>query len=379
MQDAWLRRLFLRFRAKRDGRALAAVFDATARELLGVAAHLVPTVDQAEDVVQTTFQRAIERAEHYDPARSLKGWLYGILWREAARLTRVEQRAPPPGALEATPARAPDDEAAERELPEAVRQALARLPSPYREVVEPALFRDENAREIGARLARSPGTVRVQLQRGLERLRRELPGAQRELAGRRAFGLLGLAGLRERVLARAGLAGGAVPAASAAFLWLQLASVALPPAAWAGLALAGVAGAASVARHARSGSGGSASFPATERVAPAVARAGTAETARHSSLPVEREAPPPAPSRGSTEREARPAGRARPRPVADPQVLGLVVDEARRPLPGVTVLAEAENHYGYAETFTDDAGRFAFGALAEGRWYVHADDERFAR
>jgi hypothetical protein len=44
----------VRFREKRDGRALAAVFDATARELIGVAAHLVPTADQAEDVVQTT-------------------------------------------------------------------------------------------------------------------------------------------------------------------------------------------------------------------------------------------------------------------------------------------------------------------------------------
>src|SRR5262245_63551298 len=132
MQDAWLGRLFVRFRDRRDGKALAAVFDATARELLGVAAHLVPTADQAEDVVQTTFQRAIEHAERFDGEHSLKGWLYGILWREAAKLTRVERRTLAPGALEPRSVQAPEEEAASRELPEAVQAALARLPSPYR-------------------------------------------------------------------------------------------------------------------------------------------------------------------------------------------------------------------------------------------------------
>jgi len=377
MRDAWLGRLFVRFRAQRDGRALAAVFDATARELLGVAAHLVPTADQAEDVVQSTFQRAIERAAHYDPARSLKGWLYGILWREAARLTRVEHRAPPAGTLAAADPRAPDEEAAERELPAAVRHALARLPSPYREVVEPALFQDESAREIGARLARSPGTVRVQLQRGLERLRRELPGVQRELAGRRALGLVGLAGLRERVLAHAGVVPAAVPAATAAFLLAQLVSVALPPAVWTAggaLAVAGTLGLAHVLR----------SEPPPEQVvelAPGRARAAAPEPV----VEPLRAAPEPATSVADathdprSEREARAAARRRPPPVVDPQVLGIVVDEERRPLAGITVLAEAENHYGYAETFTDEEGRFALGALAAGRWYVHADDEHFAR
>jgi RNA polymerase sigma-70 factor (ECF subfamily) len=365
----------VRFREKRDGRALAAVFDATARELLAVAAHLVPTADQAEDVVQSTFQRALEHAERYDSAQSLKGWLYGILWREAARLTRVERRVPPPGTLEAAPPRAPDEEAAERELPEAVRHALARLPSPYREVVEPALFRDESAREIAARLARSPGTVRVQLQRGLERLRRELPGAQRELAGRRAFGLVGLAGLRERVLAHAGVVPAAVPAATAAFLLTQLVSVALPSAAWAAAGTLAVAGSLGVAHVLGS-------KPLPEQVIDlAQVRASEPEPDAEPLRAAPEAAAPVADATAAprTEREARPAARRRPPPVADPQVLGIVVDEERRPLAGVTVLAEAENHYGYAETLTSDDGRFAFGDLAAGRWFVHADDERFAR
>src|SRR5262245_55341564 len=173
MNDAWLGRLFVRFRDRRDGRALAAVFDATARELIGVAAHLAPGLDQAEDIVQTTFLRAIEHCERFDDGRSLKAWLYGILWREAAKLRRAEGRRVEPEAG-AGHAGEPLDEAAARELGEALERALLRVPSPYREVLEPVLREERSTGEVASALARSPGTVRVQLQRGLERLRLEL-------------------------------------------------------------------------------------------------------------------------------------------------------------------------------------------------------------
>lgn len=50
MRHATLNRLFLRYRDQHDGVALAAIFDATARELLSVAAHLVHDVAAAEDI-----------------------------------------------------------------------------------------------------------------------------------------------------------------------------------------------------------------------------------------------------------------------------------------------------------------------------------------
>jgi RNA polymerase sigma-70 factor (ECF subfamily) len=378
MQDAWLGRLFVRFREKRDGKALAAVFDATARELIGVAAHLVPTVDQAEDVVQSTFQRALEHAERYDPSRSLKAWLYGILWREAAKLTRNELRAPDPESLAPRAVRDPEEEAAARELPESVRLALARLSSPYREVLEPVLLEERSAREVAARLDRSPGTVRVQLQRGLERLRRELAAARPPLAGRRALAVLGLAPLRQRVLAQAGCTSAAVPAASLGFLIGQLLAVAVPPAAWAGLALAGTAAGVALARGER---------PTTPPLAPAaepIARA-TPRTSTGSPAPTSSTTAAATSTTESDAADAAPAARepratrpALPRIVGDPRVTGLVVDEAERALAEIRVLAEAENHYGYAETTTDERGRFAFGELAAGKWFFHADDERHA-
>lgn len=214
MRDAWLGRLFVRFRDRRDGRALAAVFDATARELLTVAAHLVPTLDLAEDVVQTTFQRAIEQAERFDEARSLKGWLYGILWREAKKLARSELRVPDARALAAEPTEEPAQGVSEQEFALAVRTAMDRLGSPYREVLEGVLVEERSTSEVARTLARSPGTVRVQLARGLERLRAKLP---REYA---AFGLLGatrgLASVRTALLRELGLASAPGPLATGA-------------------------------------------------------------------------------------------------------------------------------------------------------------------
>jgi hypothetical protein len=100
------------------------------------------------------------------------------------------------------------------------------LTSPYREVVEPYLLAERAPHEIAAALGRAPGTVRVQLQRGLERLRRKLP---REHA---SFGLLagtrGLGGLRAALLEELGVTAGAGPLAThALFAWTALAATPL--------------------------------------------------------------------------------------------------------------------------------------------------------
>ena len=48
--------LFATFRATRDPRSLAAIFDATASELLLIAVHLVGDRAEAEDLVQGTLR-----------------------------------------------------------------------------------------------------------------------------------------------------------------------------------------------------------------------------------------------------------------------------------------------------------------------------------
>jgi len=236
VNDRTLNRLFRRYRSRNDGAALAAVFDATARELLDVACHLVRDAAAAEDAVQETFLAAIRGAARWDASRPVKAWLYGILWREAAKTRRRAAMAGEPvrlaergelGRLDSAAALEPGDALAAREIPEAVEAALARLPERYREVLAP-LVRDGAAPdEIARGLGRAPGTVRSQIHRGLERLRRLLPGG---LAATPAVfavpgGTLprGLAAVRGEVLGAAGFpAGSAALAATPLLVKLQL-------------------------------------------------------------------------------------------------------------------------------------------------------------
>jgi RNA polymerase sigma factor (sigma-70 family) len=200
-----LTRLFLRYRDRRDGRALAKVFDRLAPELLGVAVHLLDDPWGAEDLVQETFLIAIEHAERFDADRQLKPWLYGILVREAARTRRSRSRSLDTDRLSKAPQESPDQQAEAIELPEAVLRALGKCRQSEQEVLRPFLIEGLSPALIARSLGRSPGTVRMQLHRGLERLRKVLPvGLTAATLAR--FSSKGLASVRGRVLEAAGVA-----------------------------------------------------------------------------------------------------------------------------------------------------------------------------
>jgi DNA-directed RNA polymerase specialized sigma24 family protein len=117
MNDRVLTALFRRFCEKGDGRALAAVFDATSKELLELACHLVRDPSEAEDLVQAAFLTAIAKSERYDGRSPVQAWLYGILWREAAKTRRRSARRVDPQRLGERSVPDPSDTAAEAEVP----------------------------------------------------------------------------------------------------------------------------------------------------------------------------------------------------------------------------------------------------------------------
>ena len=167
--------LFERFRDRGDTRALTEVFDRTAPELLALAGHLTRDVAEAEDLLQECFLVAIQKARRWDPSRPLLPWLAGILIREARKQRRRASRRAPDDGRAAGSAPEASRAAIDGELREAVESALERLPPKYAEVLHAHLFEGVPAREIAVRLGRAPGTVRVQLHRGFELLRRALP------------------------------------------------------------------------------------------------------------------------------------------------------------------------------------------------------------
>jgi RNA polymerase sigma-70 factor (ECF subfamily) len=206
-------RAFWRFFRSGDPVALAEVFDRTAPELLAVARHLVRDPHDAEDLVQTVFLVAIERRAAYQPGAGALPWLLGILTNAVRRARRAAARSPDAARLQARAEGGPVDSAMETELSTVLQEAVRGLPQPYRAVVDLHLRRGASAREIGELLGRAAGTVRTQLVRGLDHLRRALP---RGLAvGGAAVALpVAVPALRAAVLDAARRAAPATPAAA---------------------------------------------------------------------------------------------------------------------------------------------------------------------
>ena len=194
---------FLRFRKTGDPGALGVVFDATAAELLRVASHLVPDLNAAEDLVQSTFLAAIENRERFAAGSALLPWLVGILTNHAHRHRTRAARRPDPSRVNQSAPRTPDESAAGRELSAAVSAAIEQLPETYRPVLRLHLRHGFGPQEIALDLGRAPATVRKQLQRGLERLRRSLPAGVAGLVVVQGQGpARGLESIRETMLSQ---------------------------------------------------------------------------------------------------------------------------------------------------------------------------------
>ena len=178
MNRAQENKCFARFQESRDPRLLARVFDATATELLEVAMHLSKgDVELGQEALQATFLTAIEKAGQYDPSRDVRPWLLGILANHVRKERRatLKHRGPDASEVGLVAKDSPVGGAQAAELGDATFAAMQKLSSPLREPLVLHLHHGLTATEIGTALGRQPATVRVQIQRGMQRLRELLP------------------------------------------------------------------------------------------------------------------------------------------------------------------------------------------------------------
>lgn len=198
-----LEKLFDRYRRRGDAAALGVVFDRTSAELHKLALHLVRDAAEAEDVLQSTYLAAIESAPSYDASRPLVPWLVGILANQAALARRRSRREVEPDRLDRRDEPDPHDTADLAEFSAKLGEALAKLPEPYAEVLRMHLADGKKSIDIAKELGREPGTVRMQVHRGLDLLRRALPAGFATGAVVASLGGTARAAMRERVLAEA--------------------------------------------------------------------------------------------------------------------------------------------------------------------------------
>jgi RNA polymerase sigma-70 factor (ECF subfamily) len=158
-----------------DRDAFSILVQRETRSVYQAAYRIVGRAADAEDVTQEAFVAAYRAIGTYRGEGSLRGWLLTIAARLAFR--RVSQRRDTAD-LAAIGEPALADRSSEPvsvvlavERQRAIRDAIAQLPDPYREVVALRFLGDLSLAEVADATGRPLNTVKTHLRRGLERLR----------------------------------------------------------------------------------------------------------------------------------------------------------------------------------------------------------------
>jgi RNA polymerase sigma-70 factor (ECF subfamily) len=150
-----------------------------------VARRLVPTREEAEDLVQDTYARAFRSWRSYTPGTNLRAWLFRILTNLNIDRGRKQQRTPDQQPMEEgdyylynrlEESGAGDDEqrVVERLSQDSIVDALASVPHNYRDVVVLVDIGDFSYADAAQILDVPIGTVMSRLHRGRRILKQSL-------------------------------------------------------------------------------------------------------------------------------------------------------------------------------------------------------------
>lgn len=165
--------LLERFRSG-DEQALEMLFGRYELPLFQFLLGILRNHHHAEDALQETFVRALERLEGVDPAH-LRGWLFTVAYHQAM-LTRRRQKNRPAGSLDSSApltddAPSPARQAEQEDEASRLRSLLDRLPAAQREVIRQRVYEGKRFREIAADLDCPLNTALARMHDGLKRLR----------------------------------------------------------------------------------------------------------------------------------------------------------------------------------------------------------------
>ena len=162
------------FHEHRDESSFRALYGRHTPLLFGVAVRLCGSRQEAEELTQEAWIRAVERHDRFDWRSKYSTWLTGILvncFRERARQLRRQTLAFADNERDESMARsAPSAETMD------IERALRSLSEGYREVVVLHDLHGYTHAEIAVMLEIKEGTSKSQLQRGRARLRALMQG-----------------------------------------------------------------------------------------------------------------------------------------------------------------------------------------------------------
>lgn len=165
-----------------DERAFAQIVHHYQRAVFTIAWRMAGEASTAEDLAQEVFLRAWRKLGTFRLGAPLKPWLLRLASNVC--INALKKRRPTAVSMlgnEDGDAREPASEApgapelaAKGEAAELLERAIAQLPDDYRLVVTLRHVEELSCEEIAAALGRPLGTIKVQLFRARERLRRML-------------------------------------------------------------------------------------------------------------------------------------------------------------------------------------------------------------
>ena len=174
------RELVLRVQAG-DTEAFDQLVRGYVRRARGIARRLMRDPDDADDLVQDAFLRALERIDGFDPARGFGPWFFRLLVNLGldAHRRRAVRRTEPGLPEVPAPTTSPHQDVERAEIRIRFEAALAELPPRQRLIVwsyeVDGLSTEEIARSVGV----SQVTVRWHLHQGRSALRQALADLRR--------------------------------------------------------------------------------------------------------------------------------------------------------------------------------------------------------
>jgi RNA polymerase sigma factor (sigma-70 family) len=159
-----------------DHRAIADLVECFRDQVFGLCYRMLGHRQDAEDMAQESFVRAIRNLDQWDNQREFKPWLLTIAGNRCRSLLAGRaRRAPPVADVDHLPDRSPDVQRA-RNLAEEVELAVGQLRPEYRQAFLLFHTQQMSYAEIAGELACPVGTVKT----WVHRARRELADRLRQ-------------------------------------------------------------------------------------------------------------------------------------------------------------------------------------------------------
>jgi RNA polymerase sigma-70 factor (ECF subfamily) len=155
--------------------------------LYSTALRVTRSPEQAEDLVQETYLKALRFFESFRPGTNLKAWLYTILMNTFRNRLRQQRRTPQEYDYEdiepfyellrgdSSPSpKTPEEEFLQYASVDRILRAVDALPDPFREVIELACVQQFSYKEVCEMLEVPIGTVMSRIHRGRKLLQAAL-------------------------------------------------------------------------------------------------------------------------------------------------------------------------------------------------------------